>query len=175
MAKYCFENIIFLTFDVNGINAFQKVFIFEASATLPGKETFGGIQKVFVFLKQTLSGNQSKLYGFPMFSEQETIWISNDFRWVAENTRCKNKCFLRIHSKHYGKPMILKHKTSLGVMVFAWFSKRLCFKIKRFLKSTKSAILELMGKLEKYLYFQCFCEFQKPGFPVAQVGKKLYF
>ena len=45
------KSIIFLTLDINGINAFQEVIIFEESATLPGKEIFGGVQKVLVLNK----------------------------------------------------------------------------------------------------------------------------
>ena len=47
------KSIVFLTFDINGMDAFQKVIIFEDSTTLPGKETFGGVQKVFVLKTNT--------------------------------------------------------------------------------------------------------------------------
>ena len=95
---------------------------FEESAALPGKETFGGVQKVFV-LKWTLSGDQSK-----------SIWISNGFGtkkclyfqwfdWFPESVRFKFKRFLIPVQKVYEIPMILKQEKSLGVMGFAWFSE----------------------------------------------------
>ena len=60
------KSIIFLTFDINEIDAFQKVIISEESQTLPGKETFGGVQKVFVFKNKHFPGINQKLYEFPM-------------------------------------------------------------------------------------------------------------
>ena len=81
--KYCFEKHHFLTFGVNEIDAFQKVIIFEESETLPGGKTFGGIQKVYVFKNKHFPKTNQKVYEFPMFPEQESIYISNglnDFR-----------------------------------------------------------------------------------------------
>ena len=47
------KSIIFLTFDINEIDAFQKVIIFEESETLPGVKTFSGVQKVYVLKTST--------------------------------------------------------------------------------------------------------------------------
>ena len=73
------KSIIFLTFDINEIDAFQKVIIFEESAALPGKETFGGVQKVFVFKNEHFPDIGQKVYEFPMVLEQKSICISNGF------------------------------------------------------------------------------------------------
>ena len=60
------KSIIFLTFDINEIDAFQKVIISEESAALPGKETLGGVQKVFVFKNEHFPEINQKVYEFPM-------------------------------------------------------------------------------------------------------------
>ena len=73
------KSIIFLTFDINEIDAFQKVIISEESAALPGKETFGGVQKVFVFKNEHFPDIGQKVYESPMVLEQESVCISDDF------------------------------------------------------------------------------------------------
>ena len=76
------ESIVSLTFDINGIDAFQKVMISEESAALPGKETFGGVQKVFVFKNEHFPDIGQKVYEFPMVLEQKVFvfpMVLNDF------------------------------------------------------------------------------------------------
>ena len=73
------KSIVFLTSDINEIDAFQKVIIFEESAALPGKETLGGVQKVFVFKNEHFPAINQKVYEFPMVLEQKSICISNGF------------------------------------------------------------------------------------------------
>ena len=68
------KSIIFLTFDINEIDAFQKVIISEESAALPGKETFGGVQKVFVFKNEHFPDIGQKVYEFPMVLEQNMLY-----------------------------------------------------------------------------------------------------
>ena len=79
------EIIIFLTFDINEIDAFQKAIVFEESEKLPGVKTFGGVQKVYV-LKHILSGNQSKSIWISNVLEQESIWIPHDFKRLSKCT-----------------------------------------------------------------------------------------
>ena len=93
-----------------------------------------------------------KVFVFPM--------ILIDFQKMHD---FKIKRFLIPVRKVYEIPMFLKQEMSLGVMVLHDFQKVHESKKLLFWKSTKSAILELLGKSRKYLYSQCFCEFQKPG------------
>ena len=79
------KSIIFLTFDINEIDAFQKVIIFEESETLPGLKTIGGVQRVYVFENKHFLEINQKVYDFPMLSKQENMWIPNDFRWFPQN------------------------------------------------------------------------------------------
>ena len=56
--------------------------IFEESAALPGKETFGGVQKVFVFKNEHFPDIGQKVYEFPMVLEQKVFvfpMVLNDF------------------------------------------------------------------------------------------------
>ena len=61
--------------------------IFEESETLPGVRTFGGVRKVHVFKNKHFPEINQKVYEFPMFLKQESIWISNDFKWFSKSTR----------------------------------------------------------------------------------------
>ena len=56
--------------------------IFEESAALPGKETFGGVQKVFVFKNEHFPEINQKVYEFLMVLEQKVFvfpMVLNDF------------------------------------------------------------------------------------------------
>ena len=92
--------------------------ISEESAALPGKETFGGVQKVFVFKNEHFPDIDQKVLEFPMVLEQKVfvfLMILNDFQ------KCyvfKNKRFLNSVQKVYEFPMDLKPQVSLGVMDF---------------------------------------------------------
>ena len=93
--------------------------IFEESAALPGKETFGGVQKVFVFLNEHLPKTNQKVYEFPMVLEQKVFafpMILIDFQKMHV---FKFKRFLNAIRKVYEMLMILKQEKSLGVMGFA--------------------------------------------------------
>ena len=93
--------------------------IFEESATLPGKETFGGVQKVLVFKIKHFPEINQKLYEFPMVLKQKVFvfpMILHDFQ---KSYVFKIKRFLDSVQKVYGFPMNLKQEMSLGVMVFA--------------------------------------------------------
>ena len=69
--KYCFEKYNFLTFNINEIDAFQKVIIFEESETLPGGKTFGGIQKVYVLKTNVFRKSIKKYMDFHGFRNKE--------------------------------------------------------------------------------------------------------
>ena len=54
--------------------------IFEESAALPGKETFGGVQKGYVFKNEHFHEINQKLFELPMVLEQKVfvfpmIWL----------------------------------------------------------------------------------------------------
>ena len=69
------------------MDGFQKVINFEESETLPGAETFGGVQEMYDFKIKHFPKTKQKVYGFPMFPERKGIWISNDSERLSENTR----------------------------------------------------------------------------------------
>ena len=76
------KSIISLTFDINEIDAFQKVIIFEESAALPGKETFGGVQKVSVFKNEHFPEIDQKYMNSQWFWNRKVIvfpMVLNDF------------------------------------------------------------------------------------------------
>ena len=79
------KSIVSLTFDINEIDAFQKVIIFEESAALRGKETFGGVQKVLVFKNDHFPEIDQKVFEFPMVLEQKSICIPNGFARFSRN------------------------------------------------------------------------------------------
>ena len=76
----------------------------------------------------------------------------------------KIKRFPNPVQKVYEIPMILKQEKSLGAVGFAWFQEMHEFKKLLFLEIRQKCNSGIAGKVEKCLYFQCFCDFHKSDF-----------